>query len=83
MTDAISAAERHWSLEQDAGKIAWLVFDKPGASANSLSRAAMEELDAMLAEVERMAPAGLVIASAKSGFIAGADVKEFGQVGSP
>jgi 3-hydroxyacyl-CoA dehydrogenase/enoyl-CoA hydratase/3-hydroxybutyryl-CoA epimerase len=83
MTDERRTAERHWSLEQDAGKIAWLVFDKPGASANSLSRAAMEELDAMLAEVERMAPAGLVIASAKSGFIAGADVKEFGQVGSP
>ena len=83
MTDENRAGERQWSLEQDAEKIAWLVFDKPGASANSLSRAAMEELDARITEVERMAPAGLVIASAKTGFIAGADVKEFGQVGSP
>jgi 3-hydroxyacyl-CoA dehydrogenase/enoyl-CoA hydratase/3-hydroxybutyryl-CoA epimerase len=83
MTEETRVDDRQWSLEQDADGIAWLVFDKPGASANSLSRAAMEELDARLAEVERMAPAGLVIASAKSGFIAGADVKEFGKVSSP
>ncbi|HSQ70744.1 MAG TPA: 3-hydroxyacyl-CoA dehydrogenase NAD-binding domain-containing protein [Steroidobacteraceae bacterium] len=83
MTDEMRAVDRQWSLELDAGNIAWLVFDKPGASANSLSRAAMEELDAMIIEVERMAPAGLVITSAKSGFIAGADVKEFGMVRSP
>jgi 3-hydroxyacyl-CoA dehydrogenase/enoyl-CoA hydratase/3-hydroxybutyryl-CoA epimerase len=83
MTEETRVDDRQWSLEQDADGIAWLVFDKPGASANSLSRAAMEELDARLAEIERMAPVGLVIASAKSGFIAGADVKEFGQVSSP
>jgi hypothetical protein len=34
-----------WTLELDAGRVAWLTFDKPGASANSLSRAAMEEFD--------------------------------------
>ena len=34
-----------WSLTIDADRIAWLTFDKPGASANSLSRAAMEELN--------------------------------------
>jgi 3-hydroxyacyl-CoA dehydrogenase/enoyl-CoA hydratase/3-hydroxybutyryl-CoA epimerase len=78
-----ASVDRHWALEIDDGRIAWLTFDKPGASANSLSRAAMEQLDAHLGELERLKPAGLVIASAKSGFIAGADVSEFGQVRTP
>jgi 3-hydroxyacyl-CoA dehydrogenase/enoyl-CoA hydratase/3-hydroxybutyryl-CoA epimerase len=82
-TVADAVQTRQWSLELDAGRVAWLTFDKPGASANSLSRAAMEELNERLAEIERIAPAGLVIVSAKSGFIAGADVSEFGQVKAP
>ncbi len=52
-------------------------------AANSLSREVMEELDARLTEVERQSPRGLVIQSAKAGFIAGADVREFAQVRSP
>lgn len=83
MTDTTATGGRHWTLEQDAGHVAWLVFDKQGATANSLGRAAMEELDARLAELALLAPRGLVIASAKSGFIAGADVSEFAQVASP
>jgi len=75
--------KHQWSLAIDADRIAWLTFDKPGASANSLSRAAMEELDERLAAVAKTSPAGLVIVSAKSGFIAGADVSEFGQVRRP
>jgi 3-hydroxyacyl-CoA dehydrogenase / enoyl-CoA hydratase / 3-hydroxybutyryl-CoA epimerase len=72
-----------WTLELDADRVAWLTFDRPGHSANALSRAAMTELDERLAEVERVRPAGLVIVSGKSGFIAGADVGEFGQVREP
>jgi len=82
-TVANAAQTRQWSLELDSDRVAWLTFDKPGASANSLSRAAMEELNERLAEIEGIAPAGVVIVSAKSGFIAGADVSEFGQVKSP
>jgi 3-hydroxyacyl-CoA dehydrogenase/enoyl-CoA hydratase/3-hydroxybutyryl-CoA epimerase len=82
-TVANAAQTRQWSLELDPDRIAWLTFDKPGASANSLSRAAMEELNERLAEIERIAPAGVVIVSAKSGFVAGADVSEFGMVKSP
>ena len=82
-TVANAAQTRQWSLEVDPDRVAWLTFDKPGASANSLSRAAMEELNERLAEIEQIAPAGVVIVSAKSGFIAGADVSEFGQVKSP
>jgi 3-hydroxyacyl-CoA dehydrogenase/enoyl-CoA hydratase/3-hydroxybutyryl-CoA epimerase len=77
------AGDAQWSLEVDSERIAWLTFDKPGASANALSRAAMEQLDEWLTGVERASPRGLVIRSAKSGFIAGADIAEFGQVKSP
>ncbi|MBK7903101.1 MAG: enoyl-CoA hydratase/isomerase family protein [Proteobacteria bacterium] len=82
-TAATASPSRQWTLEIDADRVAWLTFDKPGASANSLSRAAMEELDERLRETERQQPAGLVIRSGKSGFIAGADVSEFGQVRDP
>jgi len=82
-TSAPAATPRQWTLAIDADRVAWLTFDKPGASANSLSRAAMEELDERLREIEQQAPAGLVIRSGKSGFIAGADVSEFGQVRVP
>ncbi|MGB7738679.1 MAG: 3-hydroxyacyl-CoA dehydrogenase NAD-binding domain-containing protein [Steroidobacteraceae bacterium] len=80
---ATASTARQWTLEIDADRVAWLTFDKPGASANSLSRAAMEELDERLHEAEQQRPAGLVICSGKSGFIAGADVSEFGQVREP
>jgi 3-hydroxyacyl-CoA dehydrogenase/enoyl-CoA hydratase/3-hydroxybutyryl-CoA epimerase len=73
----------HWSLTVDADRVAWLTFDKPAASANALSWQAMQELNDQLAELERQPPAGLVIASAKSGFIAGADISEFAQASSP
>ena len=82
-TSAPAVTPRQWTLEIDADRVAWLTLDKPGASANSLSRAVMEELDERLREIEQRRPAGLVIRSGKSGFIAGADVSEFGQVRAP
>ena len=82
-TSAPAVTPRQWTLAIDADRVAWLTFDKPGASANSLSRAAMEELDERLREIAQQRPAGLVIRSGKSGFIAGADVSEFGQVSAP
>ena len=45
---APATAISQWSLALDADRIAWLTFDKPDASANALSRAAMEELDQRL-----------------------------------
>src|SRR5690242_16611510 len=69
---------RHFRLTRDADGIAWLLFDRADASANTLSAEVMEEFDKILAELESHRPAGLVIRSAKtSGFIAGADVNEF------
>ena len=73
----------HWTLAIDADRVAWLTFDKPGASANSLSRTALEELAQRLDQAVAAKPAGMVIVSAKSGFIAGADVAEFGKVSAP
>ena len=75
---------KHWKLETDRDKLAWLSFDKQGASTNTLSQEALAELDAALEEVRSLAPRGLVIRSAKaSGFIAGADVEEFTRIESP
>jgi len=69
---------RNFKLTRDADGIAWLLFDRDDASANTLSAEVMEEFDKILAELESQRPAGLVIRSAKkSGFIAGADVNEF------
>jgi 3-hydroxyacyl-CoA dehydrogenase / enoyl-CoA hydratase / 3-hydroxybutyryl-CoA epimerase len=73
-----SGPYKNFKLTRDADGIAWLLFDREGASANTLSADVMEELDAVLAELESHRPAGLVIRSAKpSGFVAGADVNEF------
>jgi 3-hydroxyacyl-CoA dehydrogenase / enoyl-CoA hydratase / 3-hydroxybutyryl-CoA epimerase len=69
---------RNFKLTRDADGIAWLLFDREGASANTLSADVLSEFDAVLAALENERPAGLVIRSAKaSGFIAGADVNEF------
>lgn len=74
----VTGPYRHFRLTRDADGIAWLLFDREGASANTLNAEVMEEFDAVLAALESERPAGLVIRSAKpSGFIAGADVNEF------
>ena len=69
---------RNWTLERDAEGVAWLTFDKPGSSANVLSGSVLLELDGVLAALEKESPRALVVLSAKkSGFIAGADIREF------
>jgi len=74
----------YWTLRVDDDQVAWLRFDVPGSSANSLSRPAVLGLDAQLEALERKLPRALVIESAKkSGFIAGADIKEFVGLTSP
>src|SRR6185295_20102203 len=63
--------------------LVWLTFDKQGESANTFSRQALEELSSVLREIKTTSPKGLVICSAKDGFIAGADVEEFTRFKSP
>ncbi|MBQ0711359.1 MAG: enoyl-CoA hydratase/isomerase family protein [Porticoccus sp.] len=70
----------HWHLERDAEDIAWLGLDRQGEKLNSLSTDVMLELDTILGDLETNLPLGLVIYSKKaSGFIAGADIREFEQ----
>src|SRR5258707_1887110 len=70
-----------WRSATDANGIVWLTFDKPGSSTNVLSRDSLVELDALLSPLASAPPRGVVIRSGKSsGFIAGADVKEFVQL---
>ena len=69
---------QHWTLRRDDDGIAWLCIDKAGASANTLSRDVMSELNDHLEILERDLPKAVVVHSGKkSGFIAGADIKEF------
>lgn len=67
----------HWRLVADAD-VLWAIIDQQGASANTLSRAVLEELDRLLDLAAGRSPKGLVIRSGKkSGFIAGAEIGEF------
>ena len=73
-----SQEPRHWNLQIDADRVAFLVLDKAQASANVLSAQVLRELNEKLTELQRQPPAALVLCSAKkNGFIAGADIKEF------
>jgi 3-hydroxyacyl-CoA dehydrogenase/enoyl-CoA hydratase/3-hydroxybutyryl-CoA epimerase len=67
-----------WKVDRDAEGIVWLTLDKPGTSTNVLSRSVIEELGAIVEPLAAQPPKGVVIRSGKpSGFIAGADIKEF------
>src|SRR6478752_369794 len=69
---------QHFTLTRDAEGIAWLLFDRNGKSANTLSAEVIEELGTVVRALEADLPKGLVVRSAKpSGFIAGADINEF------
>src|SRR5712692_4082981 len=81
-TDAKVLA-KHWRWEKDREGLVWLTFDKQGESANTFSRQALTELSASLSEIKAASPKGLVIRSAKDGFIAGADVEEFTRFKTP
>jgi 3-hydroxyacyl-CoA dehydrogenase/enoyl-CoA hydratase/3-hydroxybutyryl-CoA epimerase len=68
----------HWQSERRADGVHILHIDVVGSSVNVLSAPVLDELDALLGELEADPPKALVIASAKpTGFIAGADIKEF------
>lgn len=79
---ALVPAMENWTLTRDPDGIAWLTFDKAAATTNTLSKAAIVELNQTLDALDVNPPAGLAIRSGKpSGFIAGADVAEFDEIG--
>ncbi len=72
---------QHWKTSRDADGTATLTFDKAGATVNTLSAAVLAEFNEALDALDRDPPKGLLIRSGKaSGFIAGADIEEFGDV---
>jgi 3-hydroxyacyl-CoA dehydrogenase/enoyl-CoA hydratase/3-hydroxybutyryl-CoA epimerase len=72
----------HWSLIRDTDGLSWLTLDRAGATTNTLSKAVLGEFNAVLDQLQADPPKGLVIRSGKpNGFIAGADVDEFSDIG--
>ena len=68
----------HWQTELRADGIVVLAFDRHGASVNAFSQDVLIELADILERLTIDPPKGVVLRSAKaSGFIAGADLKEF------
>ena len=69
---------RHWRLEARADGVIVVAIDREGQAVNALSQAMLLELDALLERLAIDPPRGVVFRSAKaSGFVAGADVREF------
>ena len=74
----------NWTLQVDADRVAWLTADMAGSSANVLSGDMVRELSAKLTEIAALQPVGMIVQSGKaSGFIAGADIKEFVKIRTP
>ena len=71
----------HWKAEIQENDVLHLVMDSKGESSNSFSSASMNELGSVVERLRIDPPKGVVFLSAKkSGFIAGADIKEFAQL---
>ncbi|HEX5048694.1 MAG TPA: 3-hydroxyacyl-CoA dehydrogenase NAD-binding domain-containing protein [Gammaproteobacteria bacterium] len=74
----MSVESKHWRRRLDSDRICWLSIDRAHASVNTLSQEVLDELERELEALAADSPSGLVVMSGKStGFIAGADVKEF------
>ena len=72
----------NWRFEIDVEKLGWLTVDTPGSAVNTLSRLAIEELEALVGRFEELAQSGalvgvILLSGKESGFIAGADISEF------
>jgi 3-hydroxyacyl-CoA dehydrogenase/enoyl-CoA hydratase/3-hydroxybutyryl-CoA epimerase len=69
---------RHWQVEARADGIVVVTIDRGGQAVNALSQDMLVELGDLLERLAIDPPRGVVFRSGKtSGFVAGADVKEF------
>ncbi len=69
---------RHWQASLGADGVLVLTLNRAGSGVNALSRAVLDELDAMLERIVIERPRAVVIHSGKpSGFAVGADLNEF------
>ncbi len=70
---------KHWRLDIDNIGVYWLYCDRAGESTNTLGSDVMMELERVVEFAREKSATGLVFSSAKkNGFIAGADIREFG-----
>jgi 3-hydroxyacyl-CoA dehydrogenase/enoyl-CoA hydratase/3-hydroxybutyryl-CoA epimerase len=70
--------------QRDTEGVATVWFDVPGKSVNAVSAAVLEDLDAVLRDLEAHPPAGVIFASAKPGtFIVGGDLFEIRDATEP
>ena len=69
---------QHWRPARDGDGIVELVLDRAGSPVNALSTAVLDELAEIVERLSFEPPAGVLIRSGKdSGFVAGADLREF------
>ncbi|MGA2562583.1 MAG: 3-hydroxyacyl-CoA dehydrogenase NAD-binding domain-containing protein [Steroidobacteraceae bacterium] len=84
MSEPGADAAGAWAFETEADQIGCLTLDKPGSSANTLSHSVLLGLQGLLRAIASEPLRGLIIRSGKpSGFIAGADIREFTTFESP
>ncbi len=68
----------HWQLKHDLDGIAWLTLDRSDEKVNSLGTEVLDELGALVGDLEQNPPTALILMSGKKrSFIVGADVREF------
>lgn len=76
--DVMTDTFRHWRLTRDRDNIIYAYLDREGERVNALSRAVLEEFEQLIILAEQKKIKGLVLLSGKTtGFVFGADVKEF------
>ncbi len=69
---------KHWQADRGGDGVLILTMDRADRRVNALSRALLDELDAMLERIVIERPAAVVVRSGKiSGFAVGADLREF------
>ena len=74
----MSEAIVDWTSQTDDQGILWLTLDQQDTDTNVLSSSVLDQLNQLVEQIQNNVPKALIICSGKdSGFIAGADVKEF------
>ena len=67
-----------WQTQLDDKGVLWLTLDKQKTATNVLSASVLDQLNALIDRIIEDKPAAVIIQSGKkSGFVAGADVREF------
>lgn len=79
MKQLLKANYQHWSIQIDADKVVWLIFDRAKSKVNSLHQEALQELSLILEEINRPSElkAVILLSGKKTGFIVGADIQQF------